>query len=170
MPCPSCRGTRRPTSEARAHHFLIDRDGVEQVTRISGWLLWAVLAFAQGLSALHYDLGVALGFQRSAAMITEVGRAWWQGFAVADLLIYVTLMGIGLLGHHQRKAWGRFALAAAARISLYWPVVFGAAMVLSREAAGWRIDSELPIWAFGAVYFIWGLLAAYCLIREERRS
>ncbi len=42
-----------------------------------GWLLLVSLVFAQGVSALSYELGVTLGTQEPAEAITEVGAALW---------------------------------------------------------------------------------------------
>lgn len=136
--------------------------------QISGWLLLVVLACAQITSAFNYDLGIAMGFQKPAEMITEVGRASWHGFAIADSIIYVPVMAIGLFGHARGTSWGRYGLAAAAGISLYWPAVFGATLVLSRSAADWHLDTELPVWAFGAVFFAWALVALWSLARDGR--
>ena len=139
-------------------------------TQRSGWVLWAVLALVQCVSALRYDFGVALGLQQPASAISPVGAAWWHGFAVADSLVFVPLMAIGLVGHRRGTALGRIALAAAAGISVYWPAVFGASMVLSRRVDGWKMPSETAIWAFGGVFFAWGLMALYCLWLEDRRA
>ncbi len=46
-----------------------------------GWLLFAYLLFAQGIPAIDYQFGVAMGTQEPAAVISEVGVAFWKGFA-----------------------------------------------------------------------------------------
>ena len=61
-----------------------------------GWLLLIYLIVAQGITAFSYDLGVAMGTQEPAELITEVGTAFWYGFAFADLVIYIPLLLAGL--------------------------------------------------------------------------
>ena len=63
-----------------------------------GWLLLLYLVYAQGIPALDYELGVAMGTQEPAAEITEVGAAFWWGFALGDLVIYMPLLAAGLAG------------------------------------------------------------------------
>ena len=125
-----------------------------------GWLLLIYLAYAQGIAAFSYDLGVRMGTQEPATQITEVGAAFWYGFAFADLVIYVPLLLAGLIGHWLDKVWWRPALAAALGITVYWPVVVLAAAADARDAAGWDIDDAaywvvLPIIALWAA---WGLV------------
>ncbi len=51
-----------------------------------GWLLLIYLIYAQGISACRYELDVSMGTQEPAKQITEVGVAFWYGFALGDLL------------------------------------------------------------------------------------
>ena len=94
-----------------------------------GWLLLSYLIYAQGIPAFGYELGVAMGTQEPVEMITEVGAAFWYGFALGDLLTYIPLLCVGLIGHLRGTDWGRIALAAAFGITVYWPVVSLAALV-----------------------------------------
>jgi hypothetical protein len=50
-----------------------------------------------------------MGTQEPAKKITEVGTAFWYGFAFADLVVYLPLLGAGLVGHWLERPW--------------WPVV-----------------------------------------------
>ena len=56
--------------------------------QVPGWLLLVYLIYAQGISAFSYQLGVAMGTQEPAEVLTEVGTAFWYGFALGDLLTY----------------------------------------------------------------------------------
>ena len=49
--------------------------------QVPGWLLLVYLIYAQGISAFSYELGIAMGTQEPAEAITEVGAAFWYGFA-----------------------------------------------------------------------------------------
>lgn len=73
-----------------------------------GWFLLIYLVFAQGIAAFSYDLGVSMGTQEPKEVITEVGEAFWYGFAFGDLLIYIPILFIGLIGHARGMQWGRF--------------------------------------------------------------
>lgn len=111
-----------------------------------GWLLLIYLVYAQGVSALDYDLGVLMGTQESAALITEVGRAFWYGFAFGDLVFYIPLLAAGLAGHWFGRGWARAILCAALGITVYWPIVCLAAVVAARGAEGWELANETAYW------------------------
>ncbi len=128
--------------------------------QVPGWLLLVYLVYAQGISAIDYELGVRMGTQEPPETITEVGAAFWFGFAFADLAIYIPLLAAGLIGHCRGRRWGRIAFGAALGISVYWPVVVLSAAVDARDAAGWAID-ETPYWVVLpaiAVWALWGLI------------
>ncbi len=122
----------------------------------TGWLLLIWLIYAQGIAAFSYELGVAMGTQEPVEKVTEVGAAYWQGFALGDLLTYIPLLFVGLIGHLRGAHWGRIALAAALGITVYWPVVSLATLVIARNAAGWSISSEAPYWLVCLLIAAWG--------------
>ncbi|MCP4699041.1 MAG: hypothetical protein GY862_19640 [Gammaproteobacteria bacterium] len=134
-----------------------------------GWLLLIYLIYAQGISAFGYELGVAMGTQEPAERITEVGAAFWYGFALGDLLTYIPLLSVGLIGCLRDKHWGRIALAAALGITVYWPVVSLAALVDARDAAGWNISSEMPYWVVCLLIMIWGAWGLWFIIRNNEK-
>jgi hypothetical protein len=133
-----------------------------------GWLLLAYLIIAQGLTALSYDLGVSMGTQESAEAITEVGTAFFYGFAFADLVIYIPLLLAGLIGHLRGTQWGRLSLVAALGITVYWPVVCLAALVDVRGAAGWNMGSEAPYWIVLTAIAAWGGWGLVAVARDSR--
>lgn len=124
--------------------------------QIPGWLLLLYLICAQGTAAFDYDLGVSMGTQESAENITEVGTAFWYGFALGDLLIYIPILLFGLIGHFRSKSWGKFLLAGALGITVYWPIVCLSALAAAREAPGWNITNETPYWLVLPVIALWG--------------
>jgi hypothetical protein len=128
--------------------------------QIPGWLLLAYLTYAQAIPAFDYELGVRLGTQESAQQITEVGAAFWYGFAFSDLVIYIPLLAAGLLGHWGNRPWSPVILGAALGITVYWPVVVLAATVDARDAPGWVLDESLywvvlPVIVFWALWSLW---------------
>ena len=133
-----------------------------------GWLLLIYLIYTQGISAFSYELGVAMGTQESLEMITEVGAAFWYGFALGDLLTYIPILCVGLIGHLRGAYWGQMMLAAALGITVYWPVVSLAALVDARDAAGWNISSEVPYWIVCSLIAIWGAWGLWFIIKESR--
>jgi len=142
------------------------------LVQIPGWLLLAYLTYAQAIPAFNYELGVRMGTQESAEQITEVGTAFWYGFAFADLVIYIPLLAAGLIGHWRNRPWTKVALGAALGITLYWPVVVLAAAVDARDASGWAID-EAPFWVVLPIILLWALWCLWkiaCSCRTAAKS
>lgn len=125
--------------------------------QIPGWILLAYLVYAQAIPAFDYELGVVMGTQESAQEITEVGAAFWYGFAFADLVVYIPLLGAGLIGHWLGRRWWRVVLGAALGITVYWPVVVLVTAVDARDASGWNID-ETAYWIILPLIAAWALL------------
>lgn len=136
--------------------------------QIPGWLLLVYLACAQGITAFDYELGVSLRTQEPAEMITEVGTAFWYGFALGDLLIYIPILLVGLIGHARNAPWGRIAIAAALGITVYWPIVCLSAMVDARGAAGWNFSNETPYWVVLTLISLWGAWGLIAVVNEAQ--
>ena len=132
-----------------------------------GWLLLLYLVIAQAIPAIDYERGVAMGTQESAETITEVGVAFWRGFAVGDLLIYIPLLATGLIGHWMAMSWGRITLAGALGITLYWPVVSLAAVVAARQADGWNLTNESVYWVVLLPIAMWAAWGLWWVAREH---
>ena len=131
---------------------------------VPGWLLFAYLVVAQAIPAFDYDLGVSMGTQEPAEEITRVGAAFWYGFAFGDLVVYIPMLAVGLIGFARNTRWGRVLLAAALGITVYWPVVVLAAAVDARGAPGWMIDESgywvvLPTICLWALWGLWRTIA-----------
>ena len=133
-----------------------------------GWALLFYLIYAQGIAALDYQLGVRMGTQESAAAITEVGAAFWYGFAVGDLAIYIPLLAAGLIGHWLGKTWGPMVLAAALGITVYWPVVCLAAIFAARWAPGWNLPKETAYWVVLPLIALWGAFGLWRVVSRKR--
>ena len=132
--------------------------------QIPGWLLLVYLVYAQAIPAFDYELGVRMGTQESAQTITEVGAAFWYGFAFSDLVIYIPLLGIGLIGQLLAFPWWRVVLSAALGITVYWPIVVLATAVDARDASGWNID-ETDYWIVLPLIAVWALFGLFLLAR-----
>ncbi len=61
------------------------------ILHVPGWLLVFYLIYAQAIPAFDYELGVSMGTQESADIISDVGVAFWYGFAFGDLIIYIPI-------------------------------------------------------------------------------
>ena len=131
-----------------------------------GWLLLLYLVYAQVPPAFDYDIGVSMGTQEPVEAITEVGVAFWYGFAFADLVTYIPLLAAGLIGYRLGACWGRMLLAAALGITVYWPVVCLAAVFDARDAAGWTVD-DTPYWIVLPIILVWALLALFRISRKK---
>lgn len=128
-----------------------------------GWLLLLYLVYAQAIPAFDYQLGVRMGTQEPADAITEVGVAFWYGFAFGDLVVYIPLLAIGLVGHWRRKTWGLLVLAAALGITVYWPVVCLATIAAARSADGWSLPNETIFWIVLPIIALWGVFGLFSL-------
>jgi len=133
--------------------------------QIPGWLLLLYLVWAQGISAFDYQAGVSMGTQEPAETITDVGVAFYYGFAFGDLVFYIPLLAAGLIGHWLGHRWGRVLFGAALGITIYWPVVCLAAVVAARGAEGWGLKSETPFWIALPLIALWGMWALWRVVR-----
>ncbi len=147
-----------------------ERGAVFWGVQIPGWVLLIYLVYAQGITAFSYDLGVIMGTQEPAENITEVGAAFFYGFAFGDLLLYIPLLLAGLVGHLRRKYWGQICMAAALGITVYWPIVCLASLADARGAPGWHIGSETPFWIVLPLIAAWGLWGLITLLRLPRND
>ncbi len=138
--------------------------------QIPGWLLLIYLVYAQGITAFGYDIGVSMGTQEPVEVITEVGAAFWYGFAFADLIIYIPVLVAGLIGHLRARRWGKLWMAAALGITVYWPIVCLAALVEARGAAGWNIANETPYWLVLTLVAAWGVWGLIAITRESQQE
>ena len=138
--------------------------------QVPGWLLLFYLIYAQAIPAFSYETGVAMGTQEPSEQITEVGVAFWYGFAFADLVIYIPLLAAGLIGHYLGKIWGRVIICAALGITLYWPVVCLAAVIAARNAAGWNITDESPYWIVLPLIALWGAWGLWFILKESQQD
>lgn len=135
-----------------------------------GWLLLAYLIYAQAIPAFDYDLGVSMGTQEPAEQITAVGAAFWYGFAFADLVVYIPLLALGLVGYGIGRKWGRVVLVAALGITVYWPAVCLAAVVAARNAPGWHLPDETDFWIVLPLIMIWAAWGLSQMVTEFKSS
>jgi hypothetical protein len=134
--------------------------------QLPGWLLLAYLVYAQAIPAFSYETGVAMGTQESAEVVSEVGVAFWYGFALGDLLTYIPLLALGLIGFWLRRNWGRIVLAAALGITVNWPAECLAAVVAARDASGWSLPDETPYWIVLPLIMLWAVWGVWRLARR----
>jgi hypothetical protein len=123
--------------------------------------LLVYLVYAQVPAAFDYELGVRMGTQEPVEAITEVGAAFWYGFALADLLVYIPILAAGLLGLWRDCRWSPGVLGAA--------VVALAAAVDARDAEGWAIDETL-YWIVLPIITLWALVALSHIARPRATS
>jgi hypothetical protein len=133
-----------------------------------GWLLLLYLIVAQAVPAFDYQLGVLMGTQEPASAVTEVGVAFWKGFAFGDLVTYIPLLAVGLLGYWRGDPWGRVVLGAALGITIYWPVVCLTTVVAAHGLDGWRLASESAYWIVLPIIALWGAFGLWRLVLEAR--
>ena len=108
-----------------------------------------------------------MGTQESSEIITEVGTAFWYGFAFADLVTYIPLLLLGLIGYWLDKMWGRILLAAALGITVYWPVACLAAVNAARDSAGWNLTEETPYWIALPIITLWGIWGLWYISHRD---
>jgi len=135
-----------------------------------GWVLLLYLLYAQAIPAFDYQLGVRMGTQESAENVTEVGAAFWYGFAFADLITYIPLLAAGLVGHRLACRWGPMVLSAALGITVYWPVVCLATVVAASDAAGWSLSNENNFWIALPLIASWGAFGLWYLLSSNNHD
>ena len=135
------------------------------IIQAPGWILFLYLAVAQCVSAVSYSLGVSMGTQEPAEKITEVGVAFFKGYAGADLVFYTPLLGLGLLGHALEASWAALALSAALGVTVYWPIACLWTVRAARGAPGWDLRKEAQYWMVLPVIAGWGALGLVLLLR-----
>jgi len=140
------------------------------ILQVTGWSLLIYLIYAQGITAFDYDLGVAMGTQEPVEAVTEVGASFWYGFAFSDLLTYIPILLIGLLGHLRSTEWGQTWMAAALGISVYWPIVCLATLVDVRGTPGWNIAEETQYWIVLPIIALWGVWGLFAISRMPRQA
>lgn len=131
--------------------------------QVPGWLLFAYLIAAQCTAALSYSLGVQMGSQEPSDRITEVGVAFFKGYAGADLVFYTPLLGLGLVGHLLGSLWAAVALGAALGVTVYWPIACLWTVKAARGAAGWDLPKERQYWTVLPIIAGWGALGLVLL-------
>ncbi len=136
--------------------------------QVSGWLFLAYLVYAQGISALNYDYGIAMGTQESEANITGVGVAFFYGFALGDAVFYIPLLFAGLIGLARGYQWGRGVMIAAMGITVYWPIVCLVAVATASGEPGWTLPKETDYWVVLPIITVWGAWSLWWLIRPQR--
>lgn len=134
------------------------------IVQVPGWLLFAYLLAAQCTAAFSYSLGVKMGTQEPAERVTDVGVAFWKGYAGADLVFYTPLLGIGLVGHFREAPWAPLVLGAAIGITIYWPIACLWTVSAARGAAGWNLPKENQYWVVLPTIAVWGVLTLTILL------
>ncbi|WP_413717240.1 hypothetical protein [Silicimonas sp. MF1-12-2] len=132
--------------------------------QVPGWLLFAYLVAAQCTAALSYSLGVQMGTQEPADRITEVGVAFFKGYAGADLIFYTPLLGLGLIGHFLGSSWTEAILGAALGVTVYWPIACLWTVKAARGVTGWDLPKEYQYWTVLPIIAGWGVLGLVLLL------
>ncbi len=129
-----------------------------------GLFICVMLSIGQTMSLIDYDLTVSWGLQEPASTVTAMGVVLNKAFAVADTLVYLPLVGIGLAGVWLRKTWGLIAFSAALGITAYWIIEVLYFIYAARGLPGFILSSQtkltlmlLPL----EVYALWGLAFLY---------
>jgi hypothetical protein len=134
------------------------------IVQVPGWLLFIYLVSVQCTAAVSYELGVKMGSQEPAWRVTEVGVAFWKGFAGTDLVFYTPLLGLGLIAHALGADWAKIVLAAALGITVYWPIVCLWSVYAARGAKDWNPPNERQYWIVLPIIALWGTCGLVILL------
>lgn len=132
--------------------------------QVPGWILFAYLVVAQCTAAVSYSLGVSMGTQEPAERITDVGVAFFKGYAGADLVFYVPLLGVGLLGYAVEAPWSGVVLGAALGVTVYWPIACLWTVRAARGAEGWDLPKEEQYWVVLPLIAGWAALGLVTIL------
>jgi hypothetical protein len=105
-----------------------------------------------------------MGTQEPREQITDVGVAFWWGLALADLVFYAPLLGVGLVAHWIDTDWASPVLGAALGTTVYWPIASLATVWKARGAPGWNLPKESQYWLVLPMVAGWGLVALVLLV------
>ncbi len=132
-------------------------------------VVWLIMMFmGQVMSYIDYDFTVSLGLQESQHAVTDVGVALNKGFGVADTLVYIPLIVVGLVGMWLRKGWGLFAMAGAFAVTMYFPAACLFTLFFARGAPGFNFTRFTPYSIFLAIVFLYGLWGlCYLYVRRD---
>jgi len=129
-----------------------------------GWLFVIYLVVAQCVSAVRYEAGVRMGTQEPADRITPVGRAFFWGFAFADLVADQPKREQRRVEHPIGAGWTELVLGAGPGITIYWPIVCLAGVCAARGAPGWSLPKEgqyrvalplIAVWGLAGLIVLW---------------
>ena len=132
-----------------------------------GILLLLFLLLGQTLAVFNFDLAVALGLQETIGEIGKVGIAFAKGFALADTLVYVPLLILGIVGLLTNKKWGYLAMMISLGITVYWPVVHLYAIYIEREAINLAPEKYVTFPVTLGILMIYGLYGMWYLYRNQ---
>lgn len=137
------------------------------VLQVPGWLLFFYLLATQCTAAVSYAIGIKMGTQEPAEQITEVGVAFFKGYAGADLIFYTPILGLGLFGHYLGTSWSLVVLSAALGVTVYWPIACLWTVRAARGAEGWDLPKEEQYWVVLPMIAGWGALGLILLLLES---
>ena len=66
-------------------------------------ILLLFLLVGQSYSLIDYNYVVSIGLQESPEEVTKVGIAWLKAFAIGDMLAYIPLLLIGIIGMIKKR-------------------------------------------------------------------
>jgi hypothetical protein len=121
-----------------------------------GWLLLLYLVYSQAIPAFRYEWGIRMGTQDAPEVVTRVGTAFWYGFCVGDLMVYIPCLALGLL-RFKSAVLARVALIVALGITAYWPVVCLTAVLDARNShtPGWNLDNLRDYYVVLSILEVW---------------
>ena len=127
-------------------------------------VMWLVMMFlGQVMSYINYDFTVSLGLQESEYSVTAIGVAMNKGFGVADTIVYIPLIIIGLVGMWLRRTWGLHAMAGAFAVTMYFPVVCLLFLFFARGVDGFNFANFKAYAIFLTIVFLYGLWGMWYL-------
>lgn len=127
-------------------------------------VLLILLLLGQTMSLLSYDWTVSLGLQESEAEVTLIGVAWLRSFALADTLVYIPLLLLGIIGLIKNYRWGIMAMIGSLAISAYWPVINLTVIYLGKNEINLPPEKYISfsiLLPLITIYGLWGLWYLY---------
>ncbi len=140
-----------------------------------GIFMIAFMLLGQTMSFIDYDFTVSLGLQEHGDIVTAIGVAMNKGFGLADTIVYIPLVALGIAGLFMRRQWGVFAMMGAMGITAYWPIVCLSFIYFAKGAPGFaftRYGAYTVLLSTISLIGIWGMWYLYsrrnCLVAQRR--
>lgn len=142
---------------------------IHWAVQVIGWILVLYLCVGRGLSLFSYRTASAWAFVESNKDITTAGVAMNKGGAIADVLLYIPMIIVGLIGHRLKARWSNIFILGAASITVSSSLAWLFTIARARELTpAWKIActgshflAPILLISPGVAYIVYMMVASW---------